>query len=131
MYVNVTAAEEASSAEKPGPAKPAEAIPQCTSGIEDLFKDTTAVSPSLVPEKPGKDLKNDIMSLFEKVNISLSLLRLDIILSSKFCYFSILTFEVHFFLTLGGDFQLKEQIFILLFFFLIRFFLILFEMNFD
>lgn len=70
---NVTAAEEASSAEKPGPAKPAEAITQSTSGIEDLFKDTTTVSPSIVPEKPVKDVKTDIMSLFEKVNIIITL----------------------------------------------------------
>ena len=81
--LNFTAAEEASSAEKPAPTKPAEAIPQSTSGIEDLFKDSTLVSPSLVPDKPVKDVKNDIMSLFEKVNIALSLLRLDIILFSK------------------------------------------------
>ena len=89
---NVTAAEEASSAEKPGPAKPAEAITQPSSGIEDLFKDTTLVSPALVPEKPSKDVKNDIMSLFEKVNISLSLIRFDTVLFSKVCYFSILNF---------------------------------------
>ncbi|XP_022139630.1 probable ADP-ribosylation factor GTPase-activating protein AGD5 [Momordica charantia] len=59
-------AEVAASAEKPGPEKPAESIAQPSSGIEDLFKDSTSVSPSLVPEKPVKDVKNDIMSLFEK-----------------------------------------------------------------
>ncbi|CAK9325152.1 unnamed protein product [Citrullus colocynthis] len=65
-WAGFQSAEEASSAEKPGPAKPAEAITQSTSGIEDLFKDTTTVSPSIVPEKPVKDVKTDIMSLFEK-----------------------------------------------------------------
>lgn len=107
---NVTAAEEASSAEKPGPAKPAEAITQSTSGIEDLFKDTTTVSPSIVPEKPVKDVKTDIMSLFEKVNI-ISLLRLAIVLFSEDCYFSILTLtlEVELFVYIMLYFQLKEQ----------------------
>ncbi|XP_023535090.1 probable ADP-ribosylation factor GTPase-activating protein AGD5 isoform X1 [Cucurbita pepo subsp. pepo] len=68
-WAGFQSAEEASSAEKPGPAKPAEAITQPSSGIEDLFKDTTLVSPALVPEKPSKDVKNDIMSLFEKSNM--------------------------------------------------------------
>lgn len=36
-------------------------------GIEDLFKDSPSMMPSLTPEKPQKDVKNDIMSLFEKV----------------------------------------------------------------
>lgn len=97
---NVTAAsaEVAASAEKPGPEKPAESIAQPSSGIEDLFKDSTSVSPSLVPEKPVKDVKNDIMSLFEKVNIASSLLSLDIILFSKVFYFSILIYEVELFI---------------------------------
>ncbi|KAG6607848.1 putative ADP-ribosylation factor GTPase-activating protein AGD5, partial [Cucurbita argyrosperma subsp. argyrosperma] len=68
-WAGFQSAEEASSAEKPAPTKPAEAIPQSTSGIEDLFKDSTLVSPSLVPDKPVKDVKNDIMSLFEKSNM--------------------------------------------------------------
>ncbi len=62
----VAAAEEASTAEKTGPTKPVESSPQSTSGIEDLFKDSPSVLPS-VSEKPKKDVKNDIMSLFEKV----------------------------------------------------------------
>ncbi|KAL0553712.1 hypothetical protein IC582_007615 [Cucumis melo] len=64
-WAGFQSAEEASSAEKSGTAKPAEATTQSTSAIEDLFKDTTSVS-SLVPEKPAKDVKTDIMSLFEK-----------------------------------------------------------------
>ncbi|OWM81201.1 hypothetical protein CDL15_Pgr007232 [Punica granatum] len=39
---------------------------QKTSEIEDLFKDTSTATPA--PEKPQKDVKNDIMSLFEKSN---------------------------------------------------------------
>lgn len=63
-----TAANEASKAEKTSPPKAAESSSKSASGIEDLFKD----SPSLTPvaenaEKPKKDVKNDIMSLFEKV----------------------------------------------------------------
>ena len=41
--------------------------------VEDLFKDSPSVTPSLTPEKPQKDLKNDIMSLFEKVCASASI----------------------------------------------------------
>ncbi|GFQ06241.1 probable ADP-ribosylation factor GTPase-activating protein agd5, partial [Phtheirospermum japonicum] len=36
------------------------------SGIEDLFKDSQSVTPSSMSGKPQKDVKNDIMSLFEK-----------------------------------------------------------------
>ncbi|KAI3809960.1 hypothetical protein L1987_19565 [Smallanthus sonchifolius] len=39
-----------------------------TSGIEDLFKDSPTVSLPIASEKPQKDVKNDIMSLFEKGN---------------------------------------------------------------
>ncbi|KAI4322886.1 hypothetical protein L6164_022537 [Bauhinia variegata] len=60
------AATEPSTAEKTGPIKAVESTPQPASGIEDLFKDSPSVTPSLVPEKPQKDVKNDIMSLFEK-----------------------------------------------------------------
>lgn len=35
------------------------------SGVEDLFKDISPITP--VSEKPQKDVKGDIMSLFEKV----------------------------------------------------------------
>ncbi|XP_054816582.1 ADP-ribosylation factor GTPase-activating protein AGD5 [Prosopis cineraria] len=62
-----SAATEASRAEKTGPTKAVESTPPA-SGIEDLFKDSSSpsVTPSLVPEKQQKDVKNDIMSLFEK-----------------------------------------------------------------
>ncbi|KAG4390215.1 hypothetical protein AAZX31_06G235900 [Glycine max] len=70
---NWAAAAEASEAEKTDAPKAIESTPQSTrqstSGIEDLFKDSPSVTPSLTPEKPQKDLKNDIMSLFEKSNV--------------------------------------------------------------
>jgi len=57
-----------STAEKTSPPKAADnsTLPSAT-GIEDLFKDSPSMMPSLTPEKPQKDVKNDIMSLFEKV----------------------------------------------------------------
>ncbi|KAI3441562.1 Arf-GAP domain-containing protein [Psidium guajava] len=53
--------------EKSNQSKSVESSTQSTSGFEDLFKDVTLV-PS-VSEKPQKDVKNDIMSLFEKSNM--------------------------------------------------------------
>ena len=53
-------------AEKIVPPKPVESNSKSTSGIEDLFTDSPLVTPS-VSQKPQKDVKNDIMSLFEKV----------------------------------------------------------------
>lgn len=41
--------------------------PQSSSGIEDLFKDAPPIMPATSLEKPQKDVKNDIMSLFDKV----------------------------------------------------------------
>ncbi|GMP52832.1 hypothetical protein CsSME_00018510 [Camellia sinensis var. sinensis] len=49
--------------------KPDDNKTQSTSGIEDLFKDTPSLAPSMVSEKPQKDVKNDIMSLFDKSNM--------------------------------------------------------------
>ncbi|KAG5047097.1 hypothetical protein JHK86_016503 [Glycine max] len=73
VSIIVSAAAEASEAEKTDAPKAIESTPQSTrqstSGIEDLFKDSPSVTPSLTPEKPQKDLKNDIMSLFEKSNV--------------------------------------------------------------
>ncbi|RDY10683.1 putative ADP-ribosylation factor GTPase-activating protein AGD5 [Mucuna pruriens] len=66
---NWAAATEASTARKTDATKAVESTPQSTSGIEDLFKDSPSVTPSLTPEKPQKDVKNDIMSLFEKTDM--------------------------------------------------------------
>nr|GMD54881.1 probable ADP-ribosylation factor GTPase-activating protein AGD5 [Ipomoea batatas] len=41
--------------------------PQSSSGIEDLFKDAPPIMPATSLEKPQKDVKNDIMSLFDKM----------------------------------------------------------------
>ncbi|KAI4333722.1 hypothetical protein L6164_018495 [Bauhinia variegata] len=65
-WAGFQSAAEPSTAEKTVSTKPVESTPQPASGIEDLFKDSPSVTPSLVPEKPQKDVKNDIMSLFEK-----------------------------------------------------------------
>ncbi|PWA96046.1 ARF-GAP domain 5 [Artemisia annua] len=43
-----------------------------SSGIEDLFKDSPSLLQPNVSEKPKKDVKNDIMSLFEKSNTTTS-----------------------------------------------------------
>ncbi|KAI7748415.1 hypothetical protein M8C21_007572 [Ambrosia artemisiifolia] len=48
--------------------KPVDNKPKPASGIEDLFKDSPAVSLPIASEKPKKDVKSDIMSLFEKGN---------------------------------------------------------------
>ncbi|KAE8677295.1 ADP-ribosylation factor GTPase-activating protein AGD5 isoform 3 [Hibiscus syriacus] len=41
---------------------------QTATGIENLFNDSPPITTNQVPEKPQKDVKNDIMSLFEKSN---------------------------------------------------------------
>ncbi|XP_019443985.1 PREDICTED: probable ADP-ribosylation factor GTPase-activating protein AGD5 isoform X1 [Lupinus angustifolius] len=68
-WAGFQSAPEASTTEKSNPIKVFESIPQSASGIEDLFKDSPLVTPSLAPAKPDKDVKNDIMSLFEKSNM--------------------------------------------------------------
>ncbi|CAN6168445.1 unnamed protein product [Urochloa humidicola] len=62
-------AQPVPSSEKKDSAKPAESKPQSTSGIEDLFKDSPAVSLSSTPAVSQVNAKNDIMSLFEKSNM--------------------------------------------------------------
>ncbi|MED6219778.1 ADP-ribosylation factor GTPase-activating protein agd5 [Stylosanthes scabra] len=68
-WAGFQSAPVASTTEKASPPKAVESTPQPASGIEDLFKDSSSVTPSLAAEKPQKDVKNDIMSLFEKTNI--------------------------------------------------------------
>ncbi|KAK9152261.1 hypothetical protein Syun_010570 [Stephania yunnanensis] len=50
------------------PAKPGETESQRISGVEDLFKDSSSITPPL-PQGNQKDVKSDIMSLFEKANM--------------------------------------------------------------
>ncbi|CAJ2659905.1 unnamed protein product [Trifolium pratense] len=67
-WAGFQSAVEGSTTEKTGPPNPVEST-QYAPGIEDLFKDSISLTPSLAPAKPQKDVKNDIMSLFEKSNI--------------------------------------------------------------
>lgn len=69
MHVSsgIVAADASSSTEKTIPAKLDERKSQSASEIEDLFKDSSSIAPSTMSGNPQKDVKNDIMSLFEKV----------------------------------------------------------------
>ncbi|KAL9322326.1 hypothetical protein ACSQ67_010379 [Phaseolus vulgaris] len=70
LWAGFQSAAEVSTAEKTSPLKAADnSTPPSASGIEDLFKDSPSMMPSLTPGKPQKDVKNDIMSLFEKGNM--------------------------------------------------------------
>ncbi|CAJ1957012.1 unnamed protein product [Sphenostylis stenocarpa] len=66
LWAGFQSAAEVSTAEKTSPPKEADSSLPSATGIEDLFKDSPSMMPSLAPEKPQKDVKNDIMSLFEK-----------------------------------------------------------------
>ncbi|KAG5235548.1 ADP-ribosylation factor GTPase-activating protein [Salix suchowensis] len=66
---SATVAEELSTPGKVVPTKAVENKTQSNSGIEDLFKDLPSLATPSVSEKPQKDVKNDIMSLFEKSNM--------------------------------------------------------------
>ncbi|XP_077243285.1 ADP-ribosylation factor GTPase-activating protein AGD5-like [Tasmannia lanceolata] len=65
-WAGFQSAEAIAATEKISSANPVESKTQSMSGIEDLFKDTTPVTHT--PEH-RKDVKNDIMSLFEKSNM--------------------------------------------------------------
>ncbi|KAF0905994.1 hypothetical protein E2562_009015 [Oryza meyeriana var. granulata] len=63
-------AEPVPSSDKKDSAKPVvESKPQSTSGIEDLFKDSPSVTVSSAPAVSQANVKNDIMSLFEKTSM--------------------------------------------------------------
>ncbi|KAL1563676.1 ADP-ribosylation factor GTPase-activating protein AGD5-like [Salvia divinorum] len=68
-WAGFQSADVSSSTEKTTPAKLDESKSQPASGIEDLFKDSPPIAPSSTSVNPQKDVKNDIMSLFEKSNI--------------------------------------------------------------
>lgn len=68
-WAGFQSAVEGSNADKNGSVKPEESKPQSTSSIEDLFNDSPLLATPAVAEKPKKDVKNDIMSLFEKTNM--------------------------------------------------------------
>ncbi|CAN1775368.1 ADP-ribosylation factor GTPase-activating protein AGD5 [Linum perenne] len=70
-FQSVAATVDASTVEKADPPKAVErndARP--TTVIEDLFKDEPSTVSPAVSQKPQKDVKNDIMSLFEKSNMA-------------------------------------------------------------
>uniref|UniRef100_A0A5B7A690 Putative ADP-ribosylation factor GTPase-activating protein AGD5 n=1 Tax=Davidia involucrata TaxID=16924 RepID=A0A5B7A690_DAVIN len=67
-WAGFQSAEEASTIKRTGLTKPDD-NKTLASGVEDLFKDAPLIAPSTVSEKPQKDVKNDIMSLFEKSNM--------------------------------------------------------------
>lgn len=62
-----SAAGESSIAEKTDSTREVESMPQSAPGIEDLFKDSPSPATPPVSAQPQKDVKNDIMGLFEKV----------------------------------------------------------------
>ncbi|XP_050371754.1 ADP-ribosylation factor GTPase-activating protein AGD5 [Argentina anserina] len=66
-WAGFQSANEASKIEKTSPQKSEESSSKPASGIEDLFADSPSLAP--IAEKPKKDVKNDIMSLFEKSNM--------------------------------------------------------------
>ncbi|CAN4102844.1 unnamed protein product [Withania somnifera] len=70
-WAGFQSAEEATKSEKTGVTKSDDQKPQsaAASGIEDIFKDLPSIEPSVSSEKPQKDVKNDIMSLFDKSNM--------------------------------------------------------------
>ncbi|XP_057507262.1 ADP-ribosylation factor GTPase-activating protein AGD5-like isoform X2 [Actinidia eriantha] len=68
-WAGFQSAAEGSTADKTGSTKADDNNTQSTSGIEDLFKDLPSLAPSTVLEKPPKDTKTDIMSLFDKSNM--------------------------------------------------------------
>ncbi|XP_021288672.1 probable ADP-ribosylation factor GTPase-activating protein AGD5 [Herrania umbratica] len=68
-WAGFQSAGETSTTNKTDPPKAAESNSQSATGIEDLFNDSPPLTTNQVPEKPQNDVKNDIMSLFEKSNM--------------------------------------------------------------
>ncbi|XP_068661295.1 ADP-ribosylation factor GTPase-activating protein AGD5-like [Aristolochia californica] len=68
-WAGFQSAEATNSTEKESSAKPVESQPKST-GIEDLFVESSAaMQPPVLDNSEKKDVKNDIMSLFEKSNM--------------------------------------------------------------
>ncbi|KAG8472394.1 hypothetical protein CXB51_034220 [Gossypium anomalum] len=62
------AAGDTSATGQNDPPKACEKNTQSATGIENLFNDSPPITTNQVTEKPQKDIKDDIMSLFEKSN---------------------------------------------------------------
>ena len=70
IWAGFQSAGETSTAEKSEPPKAVESdSQQSATRIEDLFQDSPSASTPPITAKPQKDVKNDIMSLFEKSNM--------------------------------------------------------------
>ncbi|CAI9088588.1 OLC1v1022964C6 [Oldenlandia corymbosa var. corymbosa] len=69
MWAGFQSAPETSTAEPSAPTKPDDNKTPSATGIDDLFKDSPSILPTSTTEKPQKDVKNDIMSLFDKSNM--------------------------------------------------------------
>lgn len=67
-WAGFQSAESISTPEVVNTPETVESRAHATPGIEDLFKDAQALTPP-VSNQPKKDVKNDIMSLFEKTNM--------------------------------------------------------------
>ncbi|KAL6543242.1 hypothetical protein OROHE_010762 [Orobanche hederae] len=68
MWAGFQSADTSSSIEKTTPAQSDENKSQSASRVDDLFNSSPSIEPSSMSGKPQKDVKNDIMSLFEKSN---------------------------------------------------------------
>ncbi|XVE80222.1 hypothetical protein DITRI_Ditri14bG0122300 [Diplodiscus trichospermus] len=68
-WAGFQSAGETSTTDKTDPPKAAEKNTQSATGIEDLFNNVPPLTTNQVAENPQKDIKNDIMSLFEKSNM--------------------------------------------------------------
>ncbi|CAI0376101.1 unnamed protein product [Linum tenue] len=68
-FQSATANGEASITDKADPQKMGSNNTHSTPVIEDLFKDEPSLATSSLSQKPQKDVKTDIMSLFEKSNM--------------------------------------------------------------
>ncbi|KVH99082.1 Arf GTPase activating protein [Cynara cardunculus var. scolymus] len=62
---------ENSSSETTGPSEPVDNKAKSTSEIDDLFKDSPPISQPNASDKPQKDVKSDILSLFEKQQLAM------------------------------------------------------------
>ncbi|KAH7544213.1 hypothetical protein ACOSQ2_030988 [Xanthoceras sorbifolium] len=69
IWAGFQSAGDTSTTEKTEPSKSVESNNHSAMGIEDLFQDSPSLSTPSITAKPQKDVKNDIMSLFEKSNM--------------------------------------------------------------
>ncbi|XP_071693101.1 ADP-ribosylation factor GTPase-activating protein AGD5-like isoform X2 [Rutidosis leptorrhynchoides] len=68
LWAGFQSVGETSATGATSPAKPVDSKPKSFSEIDELFKDPPPISQNNTSEKPQKDVKSDILSLFEKGN---------------------------------------------------------------